>query len=190
MLPRVRDAAEVLPARVRELDARVGDERLRHARDLRRRGRARSCTAVAAPVDAAMLSSSSRLVSASWCFTAWNEPMGRPNAMRSLQYSSVVANRWSIAPTDSATHSAAASCSWRSMPSAAPPGVPTTADAVDLDAVEAHLAQRCAVRSKPDELLHDDARRVGGDEELDRAVGHRGGHEDPLRELRVDAPAP
>ena len=90
----------------------------------------------------ALLISSARLVSASWCLTPWNEPIGRPNAMRSWAYCTVISKSWSIAPTDSAATSVAATASWRASSSSAAPARPTTADAVDPGPVEAHLGER------------------------------------------------
>ena len=45
-----------------------------------------SCTARTAAAVTALLASRDRLMSASWCFTAWKEPMGRPKAVRSMAY--------------------------------------------------------------------------------------------------------
>src|SRR5918996_1567589 len=86
-----------------------------------------SCTARAAAVRTALLASTSKLVSASRCLIAWNEPIGRPNAVRFLAYSTVSEKMWSIAPTDSATVSTTATWSWRSRIGRSLTGSPTTA---------------------------------------------------------------
>jgi len=49
--------------------------------------------------------------SAMMCLSDWNDPIGRPNATRSLAYCTVIVKSASIAPTVSATLSAMAICS-------------------------------------------------------------------------------
>jgi hypothetical protein len=70
-----------------------------------------ACTARALAVDVAWHASSHVRMSANRCFSAWYEPMGRPNAMRSLPYSSVKSSTVVIAPTLSAFWSTSATSS-------------------------------------------------------------------------------
>jgi hypothetical protein len=64
--------------------------------------------ASAAPATRALAIFSARLVRASRCFSPWNDPIGRPIAIRVLEYSRPSLKFASIAPTDSAALSAAA----------------------------------------------------------------------------------
>ena len=74
-----------------------------------------SATASAAAFATAVLTSAQKLTSARMCFSAWNEPIGRPNATRALAYSTVISTSRVIAPTDSAKVSATATSSCVSM---------------------------------------------------------------------------
>ncbi len=99
VLPGVPDAGEHLRAALGDVDPGVAHPRLGHADDLAGvlpgslhrsdgGGARRPCWPP-----------SERLMSANWCFTAWKEPIGRPNAVRSTAYWRVSSKRASIAPT-------------------------------------------------------------------------------------------
>ena len=127
-------------------------------------------TARAAPAAQAWLSSTARLVSASWCLSAWKEPIGRPKATRSLLYCTLRSNRYCMAPTVSATDSTQASWSW--APTAGP-AAPSLADDVGrggaTHVVEPDPAQP-RVRSRPDSTSTVSPGAVRGQQELGRAA--------------------
>ena len=158
------------PARRRTPSPR-GPARRRRAR------RPRAAPAAAATRPVAI--SSPRLVSAIRCLSPWNEPIGRPKAMRSLAYCTAEAKSACMAPTDSAAVSTAASRPCPAISSSvAGPGVPTMSSVADSDAVEVEGAPGAGdveAFQWPDR----DAGDVGAHQHLGRAVGCACGEEHP-----------
>ena len=174
VLPGEADAAVHLEALLGELRARVAGVGLGDARDLRRRGARRRRRRRPRRPRAAVLTSAQKLMSARMCLSAWKEPIGRPNAIRALEYSTVISASWRIAPIDSATVSATATSSWASTLACARPGAPSTASA-GTDTESKRTSAKRRVRSSPSSGVTVTPGADGVDHELgDAAVAAAG----------------
>ena len=121
-------------------------------------------------------------MSAHLCLMAWNDPMGRPNWMRVLAYSTAMSkHRWAP-PTCSAARATAARSSVRVSPA------PRTA----LDADEAGRGGGELESGLLAGLVHGGERRAGQprratfDGEQAHALGGAGGHQDQVGDMPVD----